>query len=635
MVFGVWGSESFKYMELNLKKITFVLFLVVFLGRLYSQTDTIKTYYLNPVTITGSKYELSVKNFNPSTTYIQNDVLKTSAKAALFSSIEGRAPGLFITERGYAGFGISTLAAGKISMRGLSGTSQTLVVVDGKPEYAGVFGHPLPDGYASSEIEAVEVIRGPASVIYGPGAMAGGINITTKKGLKQGINLSSELNYGAFGTLKASGAVGYKTENYGTKISVDLDKSDGDRPSSSYNSKIASINSFYNINKNWSIDAEGYVNRSKVYNPGTVTAPFPNDSAWTDVTRANAEVSVKNKFAGLEGVTRFYFNNGMHDIYDGFHSRDYTFGFSAMQGLSGLCGEVITVGADFKRYGGIGRSFNFKSKIVTVNVDTALSEGGVYAVIDQPVVSNVAISAGARLHNHSVYGTQFIPQVILRYQPFKVTELHASVSKGFRNPTLTELFLSPIFQKSQNVNPNLKPEISWNYEIGLNQKAIDDKLNLALTTFLMEGQDMIVTEGVRPFVMYKNSGNFRNRGIETEISYKVLPELFFDANYSYIVSDKKNTGVPKQLTFAECVYKTGIISLSASIRNVTDLITSSSPYKTQSFALIGAQASVNPVPEVSVYVKGENLTDRKYEINAGYPMPGASIIAGITYNGIF
>ena len=85
-------------------------------------------------------------------------------------------PGLFISQRGVMGYGVAAGAAGGMSIRGIGGspTSGVLVLIDGHPQYMGLMGHPLADSYQSMMTERVEVVRGPASVLYGSNAMGAG-----------------------------------------------------------------------------------------------------------------------------------------------------------------------------------------------------------------------------------------------------------------------------------------------------------------------------------------------------------------------------------------------------------------------------------------------------------------------------
>src|SRR5690554_3694903 len=143
---------------------------------------------LEELVVTGSKFETS-KNLIPlSVSQINETEIKRSGHYNALSTISTFVPGVFITERNILGFGVAEGGSGTINMRGVgnSPNTQVLVLIDGHPQYQGIFAHPLPDAYVASDVEKIEVIRGPASVLYGSNAMAGAINFITKKQHKEG-----------------------------------------------------------------------------------------------------------------------------------------------------------------------------------------------------------------------------------------------------------------------------------------------------------------------------------------------------------------------------------------------------------------------------------------------------------------
>lgn len=95
------------------------------------------------------------------------------------------------------GYGVSNGAAGGISLRGIGGSPTTglLVLIDGHPQYMGLMGHPIADAYQSMLAEKVEVVRGPASVLYGSNAMGGVINIVTRRQREDGVRTGVRLGY--------------------------------------------------------------------------------------------------------------------------------------------------------------------------------------------------------------------------------------------------------------------------------------------------------------------------------------------------------------------------------------------------------------------------------------------------------
>lgn len=124
---------------------------------------------------------------------VGRDRIENSLNPSLLPLLSEQVPGLFVTSRGVMGYGVSGGAAGGISLRGLDGASgRIMVLIDGHPQYAGLMGHPVSDACQSLLADRVEVLRGPASVLYGSNAMGGVINIVTRGMHEQGVRTSAE-----------------------------------------------------------------------------------------------------------------------------------------------------------------------------------------------------------------------------------------------------------------------------------------------------------------------------------------------------------------------------------------------------------------------------------------------------------
>lgn len=175
-------------------------------AKVNAQNDTLPgngKYPLDEVVVTGTRNETDPRHLPMTVSVVGRQELEASYQPSILQTLTEQVPGLFVTSRGIMGYGVSTGAAGGISVRGLSGNAQMLVLIDGHPQYMGLFGHPIADSYQSMLADKVEVLRGPASVIYGSNAMGGVINIVTRKMRYDGLDTDINVGLGSFMTLQS------------------------------------------------------------------------------------------------------------------------------------------------------------------------------------------------------------------------------------------------------------------------------------------------------------------------------------------------------------------------------------------------------------------------------------------------
>ncbi len=175
----------------------FFLVIVFSINIITAQNNISDSIRLSEVVVTGSKTEISRKLVPLSVSQISRSDIENSGQINVLTTLSGFVPGFFVTERSLLGFGVGTGGSGAITMRGISSqpNSSVLVLIDGHPQYQGIFGHPLPDAYVASDVEKVEVIRGPASILLGSNAMSGVINMITKKQKEDGVKLNLGASY--------------------------------------------------------------------------------------------------------------------------------------------------------------------------------------------------------------------------------------------------------------------------------------------------------------------------------------------------------------------------------------------------------------------------------------------------------
>ncbi len=582
--------------------------------------DTSRVYELGPVVVTGTGVEVARKNLPLTISTVEESEIRRSSESNLLPILSGRVPGVFVTERGVTGFGVANGAAGQISIRGVgsSPNTQVLVLIDGHPQFMGLMGHPLADTYVASEAARVEVVRGPASILYGTGAMGGVINVITRTQHREGASASGRLSYGSYGTYKYSAGAGYRQGSGYVIGSLGHDRTDGHRPASDFDVTNGYLKAGVGLHPGLELTADAGLSSYKSVDPGPVTNPFPDGDHWVDIVRGRASVSLENDWKRSEGALRLFYSFGDHEIFDGFLSDDMNVGLMLYQGVHLREGTVVTLGADYKWYG--GKAMNEISGIDWG--EHHIAETAAYALLQQSLLDRIVIHAGVRLEDHSLYGTEAAPQVGLSLHVTEAVTVKGSVARGFRSPTIRELYLFPA------PNRDLEPERMWNYETGL--LILRPTWNMELTGFISEGSNLIQVEGRFPSLSTRNSGSFAHRGIEWEGGYRVSPSLRLASSYSYLHMDRPVTAAPAHQGFAEVVYTRGMVSLGVQARHIRELYSRVIPEPVKnSYTLLDAGLTLRPTRFLDVFVRGENLLDREYEINFAYPMPGAMIFTGI------
>ena len=591
---------------------------------------------LDEVIVTGTSRSISIRHLPMSISVIGNKEIKDRLEPSLLPLLTEEVPGLFITQRGVMGYGVAAGAAGGMNVRGIGGapTAGVLVLIDGNPQYMGLMGHPLADSYQSLMAEKVEVIRGPSSMLYGSNAMGGVINIITKKTKANENSTSAQVMYGSYNTFSAeASAIGRRDALSGT-FNIGYNRSDGHRE----NMDFEQLNGYgklgYEINSNWSTNIDLNLSTTKSSNPGTLMNQISDNDA--DVMRGVASAAIQNSYDKTSGAVKLFYNFGKHEINDGykegespkpyrFHSTDQMMGLSAHQSYSLFKNNQTTAGIDLQRFG--GEAWNEYS---IQRDDSTLANVNLYDVsgfvhTQQSVLSNkLWLNAGVRLDYHETNGAEWIPQVGVSYSPTSSNVLKAMVSKGFRNPTIREMYMFP------PQNPDLKPERLMNYELSYSQNLLQNRLTMGLNIFYINGENIIQVNFVDGKPLNMNSGKVENKGFEISSKLQVTEALNISGNYSYLDMTYALLGAPKHKLYFGGNFTKDRWSFSTGIQIISKLFTQIKPEEqTVSFNLWNARVNYKANSWLSVFAKGENLLGEKYEMNAGYPMPKTTIFGGL------
>lgn len=600
-------------------------------------TDIARNLNLNEVVVTGTRVAVSRDEMSVPVTIVDRQTIEQSGETALLPVLSQQVPSLFVTSRGMAGYGVSTGAAGGINLRGFSGgAGRVLMLIDGHPQYATIYGHPVADAYIASDAQRVEVSRGAASVLYGSNAMAGTINIITRSATQEGNRLNARLMGGSYGTQRYSITDGYRSGRFSGVISGNYEHTDGHRTNSAFDLYTGYAKLGYLLSDQWKVTGNVNIAKSKSQNPGAENSPVLDNTA--DVLRGMAGLSLENNYGITSGAANFYYNWGNHKINDGyspggnpreylFRSTDYMGGLNLYQSVNLFKGNTITGGFDVKLYGGNAYR-NPETEVYADHVKLHEIAGYLFA---HQELGRFMLNAGIRLENHKLYGTEWVPQAGVAFKAAEQTNLKFSVSKGFRTPNMRELYMFPPVN-----NEDLKPENSISYDLTVAQRLFNNHLAAELTLFYTTGDNII--ESVETFPgsgvnQNRNIGEFTNKGVEVSLNYYILDNLALNSNYSYLHMNTQIVGAPRHKFYAGATYRPGIFTLSAGVQTIDKLIlVTKGGVQTDSYTLVDARAAYKATKWADVFLMGENLTARRYETMRGYPMPKATVMAGVSIN---
>ena len=603
---------------------TLVVALLFFPAMLNAQmsfiTDTIK---IDEVVVTGSPIKVNRNSVPMAVSVVNRAQIEESDESAILPILNGRVPGLFVTERGVTGFGVAQGSAGQISIRGIGGnpTTGVLILIDGHPQFMGIMGHPLPDSYVASDVERVEVIRGPASILYGSNAMGGVINIITRKQTQEGVHGNARLSYGSYNTQKYMGSVGFKKDKFSAFLSVNHDQTDGHREHSDFKINNGYAKLGYNFNEHFYATTDFSLARYNAADPGPDTLNA-KPGERIDILRGYGAFTLQNEFEKASGAIKLFYNFGEHDITDGFHSTDHNYGLNLYESFHLFEGNSITVGVDYTNYGGLAENTKAMHGQGIVFADTTVSELGTYAFMQHTFAEKLTMNAGLRYQNHSVYGNQWIPSAGFAYNVGKLTTLKGTISKGFRSPTMRELFM-------WNHNPKLDPETIISYEMGVSKTFFKNKMSGELTLYAVNGDNLIINVPMQGLL---NSGEVHNKGVEIAINAEPTDNLKLNATYSYINMENPVFATPEHHLFFNANYRIKKLQLMASIQQISNLDNDPTPkVNLESYTLLNAKVTYNLTKNFKLFVSGENLLGTNYQVNHYYTMPGTTVFAGINF----
>ena len=402
---------------MTMKKILSSLLAFTVAMGVHAQKDSLQ---LQEIVVTGTRNATDVRHLPMTVTIIDRNQLTERHQASVLPTAMQQVPGLMVTSRSMMGYGVSTGAAGGINLRGITGGSgQLMVLIDGHPQYNGVYGHPIADSYQTLMADRVEVLRGPASVLYGSNAMGGVLNIVTRSMHGDGVRTNATVGAGSYGTVQAEASNQVRSGKFSSTVAAQYGRTDNHRPHMGFEQYGGYLKLGYDFSQHWNAYVDADLTHFNASYPGSVQSPLFEANQW--ITRGVVSAALENHYGSTSGALSVFSNFGRHKIDDGtadpqkptqryFRSRDALTGVSWYQSFQLFQGNRLTAGLDYQHI--YGRAF-YTSKQTGEVLDTPNKQSGhshrneVAGYVDfrQDLLQWLTVDAGVRVDHHSVTGT--------------------------------------------------------------------------------------------------------------------------------------------------------------------------------------------------------------------------------------
>lgn len=466
-------------------------------------------------------------------------------------------PGAMVVQVGSFG-GVSSLF-----LRG-GESDYVKVLIDGVPanQSGGAFNWA---NLTTDNVDRIEVLRGPGSVIYGSDAVSGVVQIFTRRG-QGGLSVEGGAEAGTFGTLNGHAGILGGTPRLTYSADASRLDTDGTYPfNSDYGNTVLSGSVRGRPDSRTDAGISVRFTDSRFH--------FPTDFAGvlSDSNQSNAEEMLTlSAEAGRQLGDRIDLrltaggSRTLGEFDDRSDNPDDTLGFGfashrdtrAQRGnldarVNAMLSPVLTittgvqVEGETERQSGVTTS-NFGGIITTPDTpfDRSRTTLGYYAqgVID--LASGLALNLNGRADDNSAFGTFFTYRAGALYRFPSETRIRASVGRSFKAPTFCEQFCDAPFVVGDST---IQPERSTSWEAGVEQGLGGGRVSVWATYFDQRFRDMIVYDGsgAPGEPTYFNGASARARGIETGLTASVGQDVKASASYTYLQTEATDdAGLP-------------------------------------------------------------------------------------------
>ncbi|OGF53498.1 MAG: hypothetical protein A2452_06750 [Candidatus Firestonebacteria bacterium RIFOXYC2_FULL_39_67] len=580
-------------------------------------------FQLDEVVVTGSRIDRALRESPGSIAIVNDDKVNAGGDKNVGYAISDIA-GVDSSKVGFTGH------TQTVMIRGVS-SEGTLVLLNGAPMNSSYQGTVDLSVFNLDNVERVEVLKGPASSLYGADAVGGVINVITKdKVVVPSLDLTSL--YGSFGTKDIRFGYSGNISGLSLNLAGSSFQTDGIRDNSDVISNDLTGSVYYEFGKNHTIKMNFGAYKSESGSPGYLgnlfSPPTPLDRQQSEKASLGLDYrlplgensDLKLKVSGMKNILNFHASTyeTLSEERDFFTEAAYTYDFGGINSITlGVSGD----------YGVLEQNALGWHNAATKSL---------FAQDTLNLLSSWVFTSSARYDSNTVYGGSFNPMFSLLCNIENGVQVKASYGTSFRAPTFSDLFWpSDMFSVG---NPSLLPETATSWEAGLN---LEFGKNATLTTTYFNNRIKNLIQWVPVDPTYatswqwtpSNVGEAEMYGVEAElkmipmenldtfISYTWLKATDLTANMPliYRANNKANAGVSYQF----CGSKLSVDAEYYDIRPASAVV------MLPSFITLNAKLNMKVSKEMELIVSCNNITDTAYELRQYYPMPGRSFNGGI------
>ncbi len=637
------------------------------------QYSKVKAIELELITVTASRAARRVSESPASVSILSTrQIMQSNTESIpdLLKNVEGVYT--------YDASGVGSV--GVVNMRGFYGgmSSHQLVLIDGIPQNKGKDKLVDWDLIPLDNVESVEVMRGPASALYGDNAMSGVINIITKKpGDKPETRVLA--SYGSFDTQEYETSTAGKYKQLGYFLGASYKTTEGFRRHCDYDRTHVGGNLDYAINdaqqlwlalnyyeKNrgalpWALSEAQIAQDRRQARPGTEndrSDETKNDISITHAWDVNSNVKTEGTFYyKYDDADSFYTSGATESTKKEQIENEDVYGFllkgSVNQEIMGLAHE-FTAGVDLERdkfdyeeytapyqqRGALQQDYEVKRDKIGPYLQDEIKFGNALRLIGGIRYDRVAFDFDdIKNQNNSKVEkmTKATPRCGLLYTYQKDSSVYASYAQAFRTPTIGQMFTY------SSANPDLKPEEATNYEIGLHH-CFNEFLKTNVSLYWMKLDNEIWYDYATS--KYQNYGKTSHKGIETGLDFRIIKRLSGFVNYSYSRAKNESgtysgeylTNIPIHKASSGLHFATGFgLSWDLAITYIgSSYIDSTNDNKLLSYTTADTKVSFK-YKAMKIFLAINNLSGKKYNLygytsgNTKYfnPAPERTFTAGV------